>query len=101
MVDDMEEARKRTFCPIELRDPIIKLVESHPLIPDYSTPTPVGIREWAVKQIYEFCHKLPEAWAYLWENWYRPGRWEICKRSGPGFATLYSSNENNNDLESQ
>jgi hypothetical protein len=29
MVDDMEEARKRTFCPIELRNPIIKLEESH------------------------------------------------------------------------
>ena len=87
MVDDTEEARKRTFCPVEFRDPIIKLVESHlcahPLIPGYSAPTPAGIREWAVKQMYEFCHKheLPEVWAYLWENWYRPGRWEIWARS--------------------
>ncbi|KAJ6542145.1 hypothetical protein DFH09DRAFT_848348, partial [Mycena vulgaris] len=22
-----------------------------------------------------------EAWTYLWENWYRPGRWELWARS--------------------
>jgi hypothetical protein len=44
----------------------------HPLTP-YSVRTPGGIRERAVKQMYEFCHKrkLPEAWAYLWEIWAR------------------------------
>ena len=66
---------------------------AHPLIPGYPAPTPVGIREWAVKQMYEFCHehKLPEAWAYLWGNWYRPGRWEIWAVMQP----VYSSIENN------
>ncbi|KAJ6449111.1 hypothetical protein C8R45DRAFT_849909, partial [Mycena sanguinolenta] len=31
------------------------------------------------KQMYTYCFKndLPEAWAYLWENWYRRGRWEL------------------------
>ena len=74
---------KCTFCSAELHDSVITLVESHlcahPLIPGYSAPTPAGIQEWAVKQMYQFCckHELPEAWAYLWENWYRAGRWEI------------------------
>lgn len=81
------EHEQQTFCPLDLRDPIIKLIEAHfcahPLIPGYSAPTPEGIRAWAVKQMYEFCYKynLREAWAYLWENWYRPGRWELWARS--------------------
>jgi hypothetical protein len=29
MVDDMEETGKRTYCPIELRDQIVKPEESH------------------------------------------------------------------------
>ena len=47
--------------------------------PGYSAPTPAGLQEWAVKQMYQFCckHELPEVWVYLWENWYRAGRWEI------------------------
>ena len=56
---------------------------AHPLIPGYSAPTPEGIKAWAVKQSYEFCvlHDLPNLWAYLWENWYRRGRWELWARS--------------------
>jgi hypothetical protein len=74
--EESDENARHTFCPLDLRDPIVKLVEghfcAHPLIPGYSAPTPRGIREWAVKQMYEFCyeHDLREAWAYLWENWY-------------------------------
>jgi hypothetical protein len=57
---------------------------AHPLIPGYSAPTPEGIKAWAVKQAYEFCvlRDLPNLWAYLWENWYRHGRWELWARSG-------------------
>jgi hypothetical protein len=82
-----ETAGRQEFCPEELRKPIIDMVETHfcahPLIPGYSHPSPEGIREWAVKQIYQFCvrHDLREVWAYLWENWYRPGRWELWARS--------------------
>jgi adenylate cyclase len=56
---------------------------AHPLIPGYSAPTPAGIKEWAVKEIYTFCveNDLREAWAYLWENWYQKGRWELWARS--------------------
>jgi hypothetical protein len=77
------EHEQHTFCPLDLRDPVIKLIEAHfcahPLIPGYSAPTPEGIRAWAVKQMYEFCHKhdLHKVWAYLWENWYQPGCWEL------------------------
>jgi hypothetical protein len=46
------EKEKRTFCPAELRDDIVSMMEqhlcAHPLIPGYAHPSPVGIREWAV-----------------------------------------------------
>jgi hypothetical protein len=77
----------RVFCPASLRGPIIALVENHftahPLIPSYCHPSPAGIREWAVKEMYEFCvsNNLAEVWAYLWENWYRRGRWELWARA--------------------
>jgi hypothetical protein len=33
--------------------------------------------------MYSLCHEheLPELWAYLWEGWYRPSRWELWARS--------------------
>ncbi|KAF8588750.1 hypothetical protein K439DRAFT_1533549 [Ramaria rubella] len=42
-----------------------------------------GIRAWAVKDMYLFCvkHDLQPCWAYLWENWYTPGRWKLWARS--------------------
>jgi hypothetical protein len=85
--EDMTIGR-RTFCPLELRDTVIGMMErhfcAHPLIPGYSAPSPEGIKAWAVKQIYELCvqNDLPNLWAYLWENWYRCGRWELWARSG-------------------
>lgn len=84
---DNENDAVRTFCPVDLRESIITLMErhlnAHPLIPGYSHPSPEGIREWAVKQMYSFCieNDLREAWAYLWENWYRTGRWELWARA--------------------
>ena len=82
-----EEDERRVFCPEEHCEPIVDMMEAHlcahPLIPGYSHPSPEGIKEWAVKQMYQFCskEKLPETWAYLWENWYRKGRWELWARS--------------------
>ena len=79
---------RRTFCPIEHRVAVADMMErhfcAHPLIPGYSTPTPEGIKAWAVKQMYEFCVllDLSNLWAYLWENWYRRGRWELWARCG-------------------
>ncbi|KAF8209756.1 hypothetical protein K438DRAFT_1571712, partial [Mycena galopus ATCC 62051] len=84
---DEEEEGKRTFCPEELREEIITAMvhhfNAHPLIPGFAHPSPAGIREWAVKQMYTFCfdNNLPEVWAYLWENWYRRGRWELWARA--------------------
>jgi len=82
---DCEQGR-RTFCPALYRDPIVKMIErhycAHPLVPGYAPPEPIGIKQWAVQQMYNFCvkHELPEVWAYLWENWYRRGRWELWAR---------------------
>ena len=77
---------RRTFCPALYRDSIITMMErhycAHPLIPGYGPPDATGIKRWAVQQMYNFCvkHELPEVWAYLWENWYRRGRWELWAR---------------------
>ena len=85
--DEDQTTERRTFCPVEHRDTIVKMMErhfcAHPLIPGFYTPTPVKIKTWAVKHMYEFCvwHDLPNLWAYLWENWYRSGRWELWARS--------------------
>ncbi|OBZ78537.1 hypothetical protein A0H81_00404 [Grifola frondosa] len=84
---ETEEASRRTFCPEEFREPLINMMErhfcAHPLIPGYSHPSPEGIREWAVKEVYAYCvqQDLREVWAYLWENWYRRGRWELWARA--------------------
>ena len=77
----------RQFCPPDLRDAIIDLIEkhfcAHPLIPGYSAPDPLSIRRWAVKQTYEFCkeYDLRELWAYLWENWYQADQWGLWAQS--------------------
>jgi hypothetical protein len=86
-VDEESTNERRTFCPIEQHTAVIDMMErhfcAHPLIPGYSAPTPESIKAWAVKQMYGFCvlHNLPNLWAYLWENWYRRGRWELWARS--------------------
>src|SRR6266702_272763 len=86
--DEETTIGRRTFCPIEHHAAVVEMMErhfcAHPLIPGYSAPTPKGIKAWAVKQIYQFCvlHDLPNLWAYLWENWYQRGRWELWARSG-------------------
>jgi hypothetical protein len=85
--DDEPEAGRQTFCPRIYRERIIEMMENHycahPLIPGYGLPTSDGIKTWAVCQMYNFCvnNKLPEVWAYLWENWYRKDRWELWARS--------------------
>src|SRR6266702_2291364 len=86
--DEETTIGRRTFCLIEHHAAVVEMMErhfcAHPLIPGYSAPTPKGIKAWAVKQIYQFCvlHDLPNLWAYLWENWYQRGRWELWARSG-------------------
>ena len=86
--DEETTNEQRTFCPAKHHDDVVNMMErhfcAHPLIPGYSTPTPEHIKNWAVKQTYEFCvqHDLRNLWAYLWENWYRRGRWELWARSG-------------------
>jgi len=88
VVSDEDEGKEghRTFCPAVFRDSVVNMIErhycAHPLIPGYGPPDAIGIKRWAVQQMYNFCfkHELPEVWAYLWENWYRKGRWELWAR---------------------
>jgi len=82
-----EVTGRHTFCPKIYREDIVNMMErhycAHPLIPGYAPPSSDGIKKWAVQQIYQYClnNGLPEVWAYLWENWYRKGRWELWPRS--------------------
>ena len=87
---DEEGERKRdrrTFCPPEYRDAILTMMDqhycAHPLIPGHCAPNAAAIHRWAVEKMYNFCEKydLPEVWAYLWGNWYRPERWVLWARS--------------------
>ena len=85
--EDGEKKTRRTFCPVDNREPIINMMErhycTHPVIPGYAAPDPISIKRWAVHQMYNYCakHELREVWAYLWENWYRNGRWELWARA--------------------
>ncbi|KAI6030968.1 hypothetical protein F5J12DRAFT_708970, partial [Pisolithus orientalis] len=62
---------------------VVVMIENHfcvhPFMPGYLHPSPAGICQWPVKQMYKFCeeHNLQEVWAYLWENWYFCGHWEL------------------------
>ena len=84
--DDDENQGRRTFCPPLYRNTIVNMIErhycAHQSIPGYSPPNPKLIKRWAVQRMYDFCekHGLPEVWVYLWENWYRAGRWELWAR---------------------
>ncbi|KAK1222702.1 hypothetical protein PQX77_014446 [Marasmius sp. AFHP31] len=77
------EESKRLFCPEEHRDTMLTMImehrNAHPLLPGKSAPTAEGIYAWAVKKMYQFSEgeDLPEMWAYLWENWYRPEQWKL------------------------
>jgi hypothetical protein len=85
--DDDEMEGRRTFFPPLYREAIINMMErhycAHPSIPGSSPPDPKLIKRWAVQRMYNFCvkHEWPEVWVYLWENWYRTGRWELWARS--------------------
>jgi len=78
-----DKATSHTFCSEEFHQGIMDMVEchyhAHPLIPGHHHPSHEGVQEWAVRRMYQFCIKydLCEVWAYLWENWYRKGRWEL------------------------
>ena len=53
------DTSRRVFCPLKHHEAIVEMIEAHlcahPLIPGYSHPSPDGICEWAVKQMYQFC----------------------------------------------
>ena len=74
---------RHTFCHADYRKAIVNMMErhycAHPVIPGYAVPDPRAIKRWVVQKMYSFYteHELPEVWAYLWENWYRKGRWEL------------------------
>jgi hypothetical protein len=73
----------RSFCQSIYCKAVIKMMEwhycVHSMIPGYAPSLNPGIKCWAVQQMYNFCetHDLQELWAYLWENWYQKGRWEL------------------------
>ena len=56
---------------------VVNIMErNYSLIPGYEPPDAVAIKKWAVQQI-SIKHRLC---TYLWENWYRKGRWALWAR---------------------
>ncbi|KAH8809504.1 hypothetical protein DL96DRAFT_1717031 [Flagelloscypha sp. PMI_526] len=78
---------RRTFCPEIHQDDVLEMMQAafcaHPFLPGEAAPNSDAIHEWAVRRMYQYCEEndLPELWAYLWENWLRPTRWELWARS--------------------
>lgn len=90
-----EQVGKHQFCPLDLREALISLLErhhcAHPSIPGDAAPNSTAIRWWAVEGMYRFCehNNLCELWVYMWCNWYRPERWYLWARSmGPEIPRL-------------
>ncbi|ORY45578.1 hypothetical protein BCR33DRAFT_784343 [Rhizoclosmatium globosum] len=95
---DLSSVSKRTstapnktyvFCPAPHRALIMRLFSRHfcfhPLIYERDIQFTTGESVWvhAVKEMYHHCYRnrLCEVWAYLWNEWYRPGRWELWMRA--------------------
>jgi hypothetical protein len=90
----MEETGKRTYCPIELRDPIVKLEESHLCAhPPYQATQLQHQRAYRNGLLSKYMSSVTST-SYLKHGLTCGIDWEDG-RSGPGFATLYSSIENN------
>jgi hypothetical protein len=85
--DSSTEDKHHEFCPSNVRQQVLEMVgrhyHAHPFIPGYAHGSAQAIHEWATREMYRFSaeNDLPELWAYLWGNWYRPGRWELWARS--------------------
>ncbi|OSC99965.1 hypothetical protein PYCCODRAFT_1342865, partial [Trametes coccinea BRFM310] len=77
------------FCPAAHRLPILRLfakhASQHPLLPERhgQARTAEDIYRDAVSEMYHHCfaNNLREAWAYLWNSWYRRPRWNLWARS--------------------
>ena len=77
------------FCPLSHRLLILCLVCKHfcqhPILHERhgQSWTPQQIHHDAVLESYYHCkaNNLHEVWAYLWTNWYAPGKWELWARS--------------------
>jgi len=82
------------FCPSSHRNSIQLLVCKHfcqhSILPErHGQPRiPQQIYRDAVLETYYHCkaNNLREVWAYLWTNWYAPGKWELWARSSYGEA---------------
>ena len=77
------------FCPTAHRLPIMHLFAKHALqhslLPERhgQARSSAEIQRDAVMEMYFHCkaNNLSEVWAYLWNSWYRPSRWQLWARS--------------------
>ena len=77
------------FCPfshwLSILCLICKHFCQHPILHEChgQSQTPQQIHHGAVLESYYHCkaNNLCEVWAYLWTNWYAPGKWELWVRS--------------------
>src|SRR5688572_28957594 len=84
-----EKKPNSIFCPKDLRNNIILLLEKHlhlhPLIPDINGNFLISIEIWqtSVEEMYNFCftNNLKNVWVYLWTNWYEKSMWILWAHS--------------------
>ena len=77
------------YCPLSHHLSILHLVGKHfcqhPILRERhgQSRTRQQIHRDAILEKYYHCYtkNLREAWAYLWTNWYAPGKWELWARS--------------------
>ncbi|GAA6000782.1 hypothetical protein JCM5350_006974 [Sporobolomyces pararoseus] len=87
----------KAIADAKQRAKIISMMETHysrhPLIPNANgkKETADEIYRSSAKEMYEYCLKEDrgDAWAYLWESWYRPGRWDLWARSAYHLIAVY------------
>lgn len=82
------------FCPALHRLTILRLfakhASQHPLLPERHGDTRSAelLRRDAVTEMYRHCevNRLCKVWAYLWNSWYRPERWNLWTRAAHPIA---------------
>lgn len=89
--------RNFTFCPKDLRQTVIDLLEKHlhyhPLIPNANGQFLTSEEIWtnSVGEMYQLCfnNNLQYVWAYLWINWYQKEMWILWARSSAAEICIF------------
>src|SRR6266516_348380 len=86
----VSDSNSRTFCPLNLRETVIKLVKDHsschmllPKLDGTFTTNANEIWKECVEEMIQFCknNNLIRLWVYLWKEWYSKTKWILWARA--------------------